>query len=166
MLPLKKLQGCWTKGCDQFNLSRLKQGVLLQSYGKRNSWKDAARAGLASHGWESSRDLKQGSSGLVFPDVLWAIPPSLLFPGEGIPKFCGCTGGSLLLARIPCSNGGCLRYESLLSAAAARRVLFRCFYGSLPWTLFTGVGFVFGKSALLFPQPRAATVQGRIRSQR
>lgn len=128
MLPLEKLQGCWTKGCDRFNLSRLKRGVLLQSYRERNSWKDAARAGIALCAWESSRDLKQGSSGLVFPNVLWAIPSSFPpFPKGGDPKVLGCTQGSLLLARIPCSNGGCLRDESLL-AAAARRVLFRCFF--------------------------------------
>lgn len=40
------------------------------------------------------------------------------------------------------------------------------FFGSLPWTLFTGVGIVFGKSALLFPQPCAAALRGRIRPRR
>lgn len=40
--------------------------------------------------------------------------PSLPFPREGTLKFWGCTQGSLLLARIPCSNGGWLWCESLL----------------------------------------------------
>lgn len=69
-------------------------------------------------------NMKQGSLGLVFPSVSRL---SLSSPGKETPKFWGCTRGSLLLACIPCNNGGCLRDESLLSAAA-RRVLFQCFF--------------------------------------
>lgn len=43
---------------------------------------------------------------------------------------------------------------------------FGVFFGSLPWTSFTRVGTVFGKSALLFPQPCAAALRGRIRPRR
>lgn len=148
MLPLKKLQGCWTKGCDQFNLSRLKQGVLLRSYKEKNSWKDAAWPGIALCGWESRRDLKQGSLGLVFPNMLWAIPRFLPFPREGTPKFWGCMQGSLLLAHIPCNDGGCLRDESLLTVAARG-----CFFRLPPLDFIHRGGDCFGKSALVFPQP-------------
>lgn len=68
--------------------------------------------------------MKHGSLRLAFSSVSWLF---LTSPGEGTPEFWGCTRGSLLLACIPCNNGGCLRDESLLSAAA-RMVLFRWFF--------------------------------------